>query len=125
MIGAYNVKGTVGNVGMPGAPILHFNLVVVPSAHKASGVVEIAQAIAGPSGHIMLQVDGRIGAAVDGPVTKLVELKGTYVQTVPPPAIGAYLADFASTLAINDAWEGKGWFSYGTNFVENLPVKKS
>lgn len=125
IIGAYNVKGTVGHVGMPGAPIMHFNLVVVPSAHKVSGVAEITQAIQGPSGHIVVHVDGRIGKALEGQVTQLVELRGTYVQTVPPPAIGAYLADFVSVLAVNGDWKGMGWFSYATNFVDNAPVAKT
>ena len=125
MIGAYNVKGIVGHIRLQGAPIMHFNLVVVPGAHKVSGLVEITQAIPGPSSHIVVQVEGRIGAAAEGPVTQLVELRGTYVQTVPPPAIGAFLADFTSTLAINGEWKGRGWFNYATHFVDNVPVEKT
>lgn len=124
LVGAYLVNGTMGNVGMPGAPIMHFSLVVVPSANTVSGTVEITQAIS--SGEIIIKnVKGSIRATGLGNVTKVVSLEGQYVQSVPPPAIGSYLADFSAHMAINDNWEGKGGFSYGNNDVENVPVNKS
>jgi len=124
LAGAYLVNGTMGNVGMPGAPIMHFSLVVVPSANTVSGTVEITQAIS--SGEIIIKnVKGSIRATGLGNVTKVVSLEGQYVQSVPPPAIGSYLADFSAHMAINDNWEGKGGFSYGNNDVENVPVNKS
>jgi len=124
LAGAYLVNGTMGNVGMPGAPIMHFSLVVVPSANTVSGTVEITQAIS--SGEIIIKnVKGSIRATGLGNVTKVVSLEGQYVQSVAPPAIGSYLADFSAHMAINDNWEGKGGFSYGNNDVENVPVNKS
>ena len=126
LIGAYLVNGTVGNVGMPGAPIMHFSLVVVPSANSVSGTVVISQAIAPPNGEIIIRnVTGSIRATGFGTVTKVVSLEGIYLKSVPPPAIGTYQEKFSAHLAIDDAWNGKGGFSYGNNDIENVPVKKN
>lgn len=45
LLGAYLEKGTIGDVGMLGAPILSFALVVVPGQHKVTGTVQITQAV--------------------------------------------------------------------------------
>ncbi|MHA3789464.1 DUF1842 domain-containing protein [Flavobacterium hauense] len=125
LIGAYLVNGTMGNVGMPGAPIVHFSLVVVPSANSVSGTVEITQAI-GSSGNIVVRnVKGSIRSTGYGSVTQVVSLEGQYVQSVPPPAIGSYLADFSAHMAIDNNWNGKGGFSYANHDIENVDVKKS
>lgn len=124
LIGAYLVNGTIGNVGMPGAPIMHFSLVVVPSTNSVSGTVEITQAILG--GDIVVRnVTGTIRATGYGTVTQVVALEGQYVQSVPPPAIGSYLADFSAHMAIDNNWNGKGGFTYGNHNVENVDVRKS
>ncbi|PZR12183.1 MAG: hypothetical protein DI539_20180 [Flavobacterium psychrophilum] len=124
LIGAYLVNGTMGNVGMPGAPIMHFSLVVVPSTNSVSGTVEITQAILG--GDIVVRnVTGTIRATGFGSVTQVVALEGQYVQSVPPPAIGSYLADFSAHMAIDNNWNGKGGFSYANHNVENVDVRKS
>ncbi|MEL1242725.1 DUF1842 domain-containing protein [Flavobacterium sp. DGU11] len=126
LIGAYLVNGTMGNVGMPGAPIMHFSLVVVPSTNSVSGTVEITQALAPPMGDIVIRnVSGVIRATGFGNVTKIVALEGQYVQSVPPPAIGSFLADFSAHMAIDNNWNGKGGFSYGGHDVEDVPVSKS
>ncbi len=124
LIGAYLVNGTMGNAGMPGAPIMHFSLVVVPSANSVSGTVEITQAVLGKP-IIIKNVKGVIRSTGLGNVTKVVSLEGQYVQTVPPPGIGAYLADFSAHMAIDDQWNGKGGFSYDHHDIENVPVNKS
>lgn len=41
LLGAYLEKGTIGDVGMLGAPILSFALVVVPGQHKVSGTAQV------------------------------------------------------------------------------------
>ena len=126
LVGAYLVKGTMGDVGVPGAPIMNFSLVVVPSANSVTGVVEITQAIAPPSGSIVIRnVTGVIRSTGFGSVTKVVSLQGEYVQSVPPPAIGSYLARFSAHMAIDDNWNGMGGFDYGTHSVEDVPVRKS
>ena len=126
LIGAYLVNGTMGNVGMPGAPIMHFSLVVVPSTNSVGGTVQISQALAPPSGEIIVRnVTGTIRATGFGKVTKVVSLEGEYVQSVPPPAIGSYLAKFSAHMAIDNEWNGQGGFSFGNNDVEDVPVSKS
>ena len=125
LIGSYLVNGTMGS-GLLGAPTVHFSLVVVPSANSVSGTVEITQAIEGPSSDILVSnVKGRIFATGFGDVKYVVSLEGQYVQSVPPPAIGSYLAEFSAHMAINGDWNGKGGFSYGTTNVENVEVKRS
>lgn len=125
LIGAYLVNGTMGNVNMPGAPILHFSLVVVPGANSVSGSVEITQGSVQGLPIIIRNVKGTIRATGFGKVTKVVSLEGQYVQSVPPPAIGSYLADFSAHMAIDDNWDGQGGFSYGGHDVEDVPVHKN
>ncbi|SEO53718.1 protein of unknown function [Flavobacterium sp. CF108] len=123
LAGAYLAKGTIGNVGTPGAPIASFSLVVVPSQNSVSGTVVVTQAINGPDSHIVVQVTGKIYATGFGQFTQVVSLQGKYVHTFPPPAIGAFLADFDAHLAIDGAWNGTGGFSYYEHNIENVPVK--
>lgn len=124
LAGAYLTKGTIGNVGMPGAPIAHFSLVVVPSTNIVSGTVEITQAIEGPESNIVVKnVKGHIRATGYGKVTKVVSLEGDYFVSFPPPAIGSYLGQFSAHMAIDNEWNGQGGFSYGNNNIEDVPVK--
>ncbi|WP_456314027.1 DUF1842 domain-containing protein [Pseudomonas shirazensis] len=122
LAGAYLAKGTIGNVGTPGAPIATFSLVVVPSQHTVSGTVVITQAINGPDSHIVISVQGKIYATGFGQFTQIVSLHGQYVQSFPPPAIGSFLADFDAHFAIDGAWNGTGGFSYFKHQIENVPV---
>lgn len=121
--GTYLVKGTVGNIGVPGASIMHFSLVVVPMANSVSGTVEITQAIALQNGNIVIKhVTGVIRSTGFGEVTKVVTFEGEYVQSFPPPAVGFYLAKFTAHMAIDDSWNGRAGFSYAGNDIENVPV---
>src|SRR5690606_19804788 len=123
LAGAYLAKGTIGNVGTPGAPVASFSLVVVPSQRSVSGTVVITQAIQGPDSRIVVEVTGKIYSTGLGNVTQVVSLKGQYIHSVPPPAIGSFLANFDAHLAIDNAWNGTGGCSYFGNNVENVPVK--
>jgi hypothetical protein len=125
LAGAYLAKGTIGNVGMPGAPVASFSLVVVPSQHSVSGTVVITQAIQGPDSRIVVEVTGKIYSTGIGKVTQVVGLKGQYIHSVPPPAIGSFLANFDAHLAIDNEWNGTGGFSYFGHNVENVPVKSA
>ncbi|MDR3679368.1 MAG: DUF1842 domain-containing protein [Flavipsychrobacter sp.] len=124
IIGTYQVCGTLGNA-KPGAPIMHFNLLVTPSTHSVTGVVHITQAIAPPNGDISIQVTGKIFGAGITPVTQLVSLQGTYGQGYPPSMV-IVQEHFTAHMAINNAWEGNGGFEYGNgvHHIENVPVKK-
>ena len=117
---AYLTKGTIGNVGLPGAPIAHFSLVVVAATNTVSGVVEITQAI--DAKPIQVHVTGNIRYTGYGKVTKIVSLKGQYVVSVPPPAIGSYLQDFTAYMDIDDSWNGVGGFTYGSTEITDVPV---
>ncbi len=123
IIGTYLTKGTIGNVGMPGAPIAHFSLLVTPSTNTVSGTVEITQAIAGSGSSIVVKnVTGAIRATGYGTVTKVVSLEGEYLVSVPAPAIGTYLAKFTAHMAIDNEWNGKGGFTYGDQDIEDVSV---
>lgn len=124
LVGAYLTKGTIGNVGMPGAPIAHFSLVVVPGANSVSGTVEITQAISGPTSNIVVKnVKGQIRATGFGKITKVVSLEGDYFVSFPPPAIGSYLGKFSAHMAIDNEWNGQGGFTYGSSNIDDVPVK--
>lgn len=116
----YLTKGTIGNVGLPGAPIVQFSLVVSPSAQTVSGIVEITQSINRPS--IKVNVAGKIRSTGYGKVTQIVNLQGEYTISVPPPAIGSYLERFSAYMDIDSSWNGLGGFSYGNTKVDNVPV---
>ncbi|MDX6190228.1 DUF1842 domain-containing protein [Flavobacterium sp. Fl-318] len=120
---AYLASGKIGNVGTPGAPIATFSLVVVPSQNSVSGTVVITQAIDGPDSHIVVDVKGKIYATGFGPFTKVVSLHGEYIQSFPPPAIGAFPAEFDAHFAIDNEWNGIGGFSYWRHHIENVPVQ--
>lgn len=72
LAGAYLAKGSIGNVGMPGAPIVHFSLVVVPSQNSVNGAVQITQAT--QNGNYQGQVSGKIFATGFGTTTQVVSL---------------------------------------------------
>jgi hypothetical protein len=120
--GTYLVNGQAGNVGVAGAPILHFSLVVMAPTGKVSGHATISQALGVNSEKPINDVTGEIHAAGFGSVTKLVALKGTYYEPLPPPAIGQISVPFTAQFAIDNDWKGKGGFSCGTVKVDNVPV---
>src|ERR1700678_3380820 len=94
----YRVTVRAGNVGTPGAPILHFDLLVNSSAGSISGQAHINQAVAPPSGEIDIHnVTGTVRELVfGGQVTLLVALQGTYYRSLPPPEILTIVEQFAA-----------------------------
>ena len=116
MAGAYLAKGTIGNVGLPGAPIVHFSLVVVPSQHKVSGTVHITQAVQG--GNYNGQVSGTIYATGLGKTTQVVCLRGSVYPSEPAPIE----IPFDCHMSIDNTWNGIGGFNYANVHVENVPV---
>lgn len=118
LAGAYLANGTIGNKGTPGAPTVDFSLVVVPGAHKVSGMVACKQATAG--GNYTGHVTGTIYSTGFGPVTQVVALHGTVT-----PSSGTMPIEipFEAHMAINGAWSGTGGFSYANVHVDNVPVK--
>ncbi len=119
MAGAYLAKGTIGNVGMPGAPVVHFSLIVVPSQRNVSGSVHITQAI--QDGNYSGNVSGKIYATGLGEYTKVVGIKGLVNSDAPVPTG----IEFEAHMAIDESWNGKGGFNYGNVHVEDVPVKSA
>lgn len=117
MAGAYLAKGTIGNVGMPGAPIVEFSLVVVPSTHQVSGSVYVHQAI--ENGNYTGNVTGTIYATGLGNVTQVVALHGSIT---PASGIMPIEIPFEAHMAIDNSWHGTGGFSYLNVHVEHVPV---
>ena len=123
----YRVIGKAGNVGTPGAPILHFDLLVNSSAGSISGQAHINQAVAPPSGEIHIHnVTGTVRELVfGGQVTLVVALQGTYDRVLPPPLILTIVERFAAHFSVDQKWEGRGSFDYdnGGQVVNDVPVK--
>jgi len=123
-LGTYLVNGEAGNPQMPGAPTLHFSLLVVSATGKVSGHAMITQAIAPPQGQKYINdITGQVRATGLGPITKVVSLKGTYYDILPPPAIGTIAVPFEASFAVNNEWVGRGSFSCGTVHAEDVPVQ--
>ena len=120
-IGLYFVKAVIGNVGMPGAPIVNLALTVQAASGHVSGIAEISQAVIG--GQHRFPVSGQIYQTGFGPNQQLVALSGEFVYSVPPPAIGSFLAQFTASLAVDQAWNGWGGFNYLNVHVDKAPVK--
>lgn len=124
----YSVQCTAGNVGMSGAPILHFHLLVHAATGKASGQASITQAIAPPNGNIVIHhVTGQVRKLGfgHGPITQVVSLEGVYTQFGPPPTEYVIERQFRAHFATDSHWNGRGGFEYGGRDVENVPIKNS
>ena len=114
--GAYLAQGTIGNVGMPGAPVVNFSFVVVPSQHKVTGSVHVTQAT--QNGNYSGQVTGTIYATGFGTVTQVVAVKGMIHSDGEMPIE----IPFDAHLAIDGSWNGTGGFAYANTHIENVPV---
>lgn len=119
MAGAYLANGTIGNVGLPGAPIVHFALVVVPGQHSVSGSVQITQAV--ENGNYRGRVEGTIYATGYGNYTQVVAVRGLISPIGPMPLE----IPFEAYLAIDNSWNGVGGFNYGSVHLADVPVKAS
>jgi len=124
-INAYLVKFVMGNLGTPGAPVLHVAAVVNAPTGKLAGHAEITQAIAPPGGMITISdLTGQIRSLGFGEAVRVVTMSGTYEYSFPPPAIGTATEEFSATLVLQqDEWCGQGSFTYGSHHVDDVPVK--
>ncbi len=122
-IGLYPVKLLVEHRGALGAPALTLNLLVDAPTGRVVGLAQITQSLPPPYGEITIpQVTGQILHTGFGHDTLLVHVSGEYTVSVPPPAIGTYLAQFSAALAVDKGWEGKGTFTYGSHTVTDATV---
>ena len=124
-VGLYLVNGTAGKEGMPGAPILHFSLLVNAVSGRITGHARQTQAVKAPYNDIPITIEnGQLHATGFGKYTKVVALSGNGLVSFPPPEIGSYLVPFTAHFAIDDSWNGDGGWTLGSKSVENVPVKK-
>jgi hypothetical protein len=123
-IGLYLVNGIAGNEGKPGAPLLHFSLLVNVTTGAITGHAEQTQAVPPPGDKIVISnITGRLRHTGLGKFTQIVYLEGSAVISFPPPAIGSYLEPFNAHFAIDDEWNGVGGWTLGATSVDNVPVK--
>jgi hypothetical protein len=123
-VGLYLVSGVAGKEGTPGAPLLHFHLVVNAVTGAITGQAVQTQAIAPPGDKIYISnVKGMLHHTGIAPYTQVVSLEGSTVISFPPPAIGSYLAPFDAHFAVDDQWNGIGGWTLGSTTVNNVPVK--
>ena len=123
----YRVTGTAGNLGMPGAPILGFDLLVNSSTGSVSGHAQITQIVAPPMIDIQINnVTGQVRHhAINGQDRLSVVLQGTFDQPGPPPTEYVILQQFAAQFSLNAQWDGRGSFDYGTTVINDVPVTSS
>jgi hypothetical protein len=124
----YTVQCTAGNVGVPGAPILHLHLLVHAATGKVSGQASITQAIAPPGGNIIIHnLTGQVRKLGfgHGPITQVVALEGVYTQLGPPPTEYVIQLKFTAHFATDSHWNGRGGFEYGPHHIEGVPIKNS
>jgi hypothetical protein len=125
-IGLYRVCGIAGNEGTPGAPLLHFELLVNAASGAITGQCVQTQAVAPPHDKVVINnVTGKLRHTGLGKFTQIVFLQGTAVISFPPPAIGSYLEPFDAHFAIDNEWNGVGGWTLGNKSVENVPVKNT
>lgn len=124
LAGAYLAEGIAGTE-LPGAPSLVFKLVVVPASQRVTGAAEILQALAPPFGQILIpNVQGHIWNVKTGSATHLVMLEGTYAEPTTEKATSTVLEQFRASLAVDNNWNGRGSFSYGSHRVDDVPVRR-
>lgn len=115
----------LGDGSVAGAPNLTLKLGVDAASGRVNGEATITQAIAAPGNRLQFPVSGSIHQTGFGTDTLLVALSGQYIVTLPPPAIGSYLAHFSAALAVGKDWTGTGTYEYGNHRVGPCKVSKT
>jgi hypothetical protein len=116
-IGAYLIRLLVGS-GLPGAPTLHITGVVNAPTGAISAHAEITQAVNAPP----IEIPALSGRVESFGAEKVAYLRGQFVYSVPPPAIGSFLAEIDVLLKVDNAWNGVGSFSYLGHHIRNVKV---
>jgi Domain of unknown function (DUF1843)/Domain of unknown function (DUF1842) len=118
-----NLKGTMGNVGLPGAPILHFDVLYNTSTGDLSGHACIVSAAPPPLGHIVISnVTGKARKVIfGGTVNYIVTMQGTYRQVITEPPI-IIEKSFAACFYADSNFDGRGSFEFGGDVVNDVPV---
>jgi hypothetical protein len=116
---------TSGNLEVPGAPVLNLALMYDGQTGAVSGEALVTQAIAPPDGRLLVRnVSGEVHGLGLGGATRVMSLRGEYVYTLPPPAIGSITEKFEANFVMNQQWVGHGSFQYGGKTMRNVPIKQ-
>lgn len=117
------LSGTAGNVGLPGAPILHFDLLYNASTGALSGHACIVSASPPPLGQIVISnVTGKVTNMIfGGTLSHIVTMQGTYQISLQNPPI-IFEQSFAAYFQVDADFDGRGYFEYGGNIVNDVPV---
>lgn len=107
---------------VPGAPTLTLSLGVNAVTGQINGSATITQAVTPPNGHVEFPVSGVMHHTGFGEDQLLVSLSGQYVVSVPPPAIGSYLAHFTASLVVDKSWNGTGTYTYGNQTMSHVKI---
>lgn len=125
-IGPYRTCVEVGNIGTPGASILHCNLMANAPTGEVSSFAETTQAIAPPFGTAKITgLTGRVRHTGYGDVTKIAALQGAYQEPFPPPAIGSKEGPFHAYLDLDDSWNGTDGFTSVQLDVSKVSAKSA
>jgi hypothetical protein len=124
-LGLYLVHLKISKPGLLGAPVLNLNLTVYAPQGTVNGNAVISQSVTPVEGPVHVpQVTGHIHHTGFGGDQQLVSVAGQYVVSVPPPAIGSYLAHFNAALVVDASWNGKGTFTYGGHTISDAKVEQ-
>jgi Domain of unknown function (DUF1843)/Domain of unknown function (DUF1842) len=117
------ITGTAGNVGLPGAPILYFDLLYNTSTGAVSGHACIVSAVPPPFGNIVISnVTGKVTTAIfGGTVSHIVTLQGSYQISIQDPPL-IIEQKFSASFQVDSNFDGRGSFDYGGNIVNDVPV---
>jgi hypothetical protein len=121
-IGTTQMCGEAGT-GAPGAPRMTYCLLIAASTNNVTGHVVVTQAVQGSNSDIPVMVTGKLRYSLP-PLGTVITLEGTYVYTLPPPAIGSFREEFTAALFLSEKGDGQGNFTYGGHDVGNVPVKR-
>jgi len=120
----YLVNVLVGEV-QPGATDCQLSLLVEAPTGQVTGHAVVSATTMPPLDIHVNNVTGTIHALGLEPARRVVELEGSYDETLPPPAIGTVRFPFSAMLSIDENdWDGRGSFTFAGHELRDQPVKQ-
>ena len=120
--GAQHLQLMAGNLGEPGAPILHLNLIYNPAVTPPTldGAGLITQAVRSPDGRgTVTGIHGAVYGLTFGKATRVFTLRGTYE----PSPIEPLEVPFEATFVTDNDWKGEGGFSFGGRPIARVGIQ--
>jgi hypothetical protein len=122
-IGFYPIHAKVEVPNLVGNPMLTVRLGVDVRSGLTHGQAEITQSTAPPVDIKVPQVIGFTRRLLGSPENlREVRVKGQYVASARPPAIGSWIADFSAILTLEPNGSGTGEFSFGDTTIRGCTV---